>query len=82
MKRAIADRGGRRQGTASYRSDNDAEREPGSGVTTVHGPRGERDRGTVVVFRSSSAPKRSEQRETETNRATFRLSDTAGTHGS
>lgn len=33
-------------------------------------------------FRSSSAPKRSEQRETETNRATFRSSDTAGTYGS
>lgn len=32
--------------------------------------------------RSSSVPKRSEQRETETNRATFRPSDTAGTHGS
>lgn len=50
MERAIADRSGRRQGTASDRSDNDAEREPGGGVTTVHGPRGERDRGMVVVF--------------------------------
>lgn len=48
-EKSFADRGGRRQGTASYRSDNDAEREPGSGVTTVHGPRGERDRGMVVV---------------------------------